>query len=160
MQMETAESEKTRFEVECEFVQALANPNYLNFLAQRGYFKEEYFVNYLRYLLYWKQPQYARCLKFPQCLHMLEALQSQQFRDAMAYGPSAKYVEDQVVLQWQFYLRKRNRLFMMPGEEGQDLEESDEDADNKQKDTDDEEDEDMVKAADTEAAESETTSTK
>ena len=28
-----------RFQVELEFVQCLANPNYLNFLAQRGYFK-------------------------------------------------------------------------------------------------------------------------
>lgn len=28
-------------------------------LAQRGYFKEEYFVNYLRYLLYWRRPEYA-----------------------------------------------------------------------------------------------------
>ncbi|CAI2321890.1 unnamed protein product [Caenorhabditis sp. 36 PRJEB53466] len=125
--METIdESEKRRFEVECEFVQALANPNYLNFLAQRGYFKEEYFVNYLKYLLYWKEPQYARCLKFPQCLHMLEALQSQQFRDAMAYGPSAKFVEDQVVLQWQFYLRKRHRLCMMPEEEKEEQEDEEE----------------------------------
>ncbi|CAP31388.2 Protein CBR-MDT-31 [Caenorhabditis briggsae] len=139
--METPESEKTRFEVECEFVQALANPNYLNFLAQRGYFKEEYFVNYLKYLLYWKNPQYARCLKFPQCLHMLEALQSQQFRDAMAYGPSAKFVEDQVVLQWQFYLRKRHRLCMLPEGEDQDVEESEEETvENEQKESEDEED--------------------
>uniref|UniRef100_A0A8R1E3U2 Mediator of RNA polymerase II transcription subunit 31 n=1 Tax=Caenorhabditis japonica TaxID=281687 RepID=A0A8R1E3U2_CAEJA len=98
------ESEKRRFEVECEFVQALANPNYLNFLAQRGYFKEDYFVNYLRYLLYWKEPQYAS-------FGTVEFLKSQNL------GPSAKYVEDQVVLQWQFYLRKRHRLCMMPEEE-------------------------------------------
>uniref|UniRef100_A0A1I7T182 Mediator of RNA polymerase II transcription subunit 31 n=1 Tax=Caenorhabditis tropicalis TaxID=1561998 RepID=A0A1I7T182_9PELO len=138
--METAESEKTRFEVECEFVQALANPNYLNFLAQRGYFKEEYFINYLKYLLYWKKPEYARCLKFPQSLHMLEALQSPQFRDAMAYGPSAKFVEDQVVLQWQFYLRKRHRLCMMP-EDGQNLEESEDEVQNRLEETDDDDEE-------------------
>ena len=28
-----------RFQVELEFVQCLANPNYLNYLAQLGYFK-------------------------------------------------------------------------------------------------------------------------
>ena len=28
-----------RFQVELEFVQSLANPNYLNFLAQRDFFK-------------------------------------------------------------------------------------------------------------------------
>ncbi|CAB04242.2 Mediator of RNA polymerase II transcription subunit 31 [Caenorhabditis elegans] len=156
MQMESVESEKTRFEVECEFVQALANPNYLNFLAQRGYFKEEYFVNYLKYLLYWKDPQYARCLKFPQCLHMLEALQSQQFRDSMAYGPSAKFVEDQVVLQWQFYLRKRHRLCMMP-DEGQELEESEDEADIRQKDTEDEDDEETMKKPDADTAEKNST---
>lgn len=32
----------------------------LSVLAQRGYFKETYFVNYLKYLLYWKRPEYAR----------------------------------------------------------------------------------------------------
>ena len=33
------EKERLRFQIELEFVQCLANPNYLNFLAQRGYFK-------------------------------------------------------------------------------------------------------------------------
>ena len=32
-------------------------------LAQRGYFKEQAFVNYLKYLLYWKKPEYAKFLK-------------------------------------------------------------------------------------------------
>ncbi|VDN29766.1 unnamed protein product [Gongylonema pulchrum] len=57
---ETSEEQKKRFEIECEFVQSLANPHYLNFLAQRGYFKEPYFINYLKYLLYWKRQEYAR----------------------------------------------------------------------------------------------------
>ena len=51
------EKDRIRFQIELEFVQCLANPNYLNFLAQRGYFKERCFVNYLRYLHgYWTQP--------------------------------------------------------------------------------------------------------
>ena len=32
-------------------------------LAQRGYFREKPFVNYLKYLLYWKEPEYAKFLK-------------------------------------------------------------------------------------------------
>ncbi|OWA54129.1 putative Mediator of RNA polymerase II transcription subunit 31 [Hypsibius exemplaris] len=44
------------FQVELEFVQCLANPHYLNFLAQHGYLKEKSFINYLKYLQYWKQP--------------------------------------------------------------------------------------------------------
>lgn len=47
---EMDEKTKLRFQVELEFVQCLGNPNYLNFLAQRGYFKDPAFVNYLAYL--------------------------------------------------------------------------------------------------------------
>uniref|UniRef100_A0A183BSF4 DNA ligase n=1 Tax=Globodera pallida TaxID=36090 RepID=A0A183BSF4_GLOPA len=110
LRQETAEEAKRRFEIECEFVQALANPHYLNYLAQRGYFKEEYFVNYLKYLLYFKRPEYARTLKFPQCLFFLEALQSADFREAIASVDNARYIEDQQLLQWHFYIRVRQRL--------------------------------------------------
>ncbi|KAI1716292.1 SOH1 domain-containing protein [Ditylenchus destructor] len=107
---ESPEEAKRRFEIECEFVQALANPHYLNYLAQRGYFKEQYFVNYLKYLLYFKRPEYARTLKYPQCLFFLEALQSAEFREAMTFTTNARYIEDQLMLQWHFYIRKRQRL--------------------------------------------------
>ncbi|XP_028643098.1 mediator of RNA polymerase II transcription subunit 31 isoform X3 [Grammomys surdaster] len=61
--METDDAgNRLRFQLELEFVQCLANPNYLNFLAQRGYFKDKAFVNYLKYLLYWKEPEYAKYL--------------------------------------------------------------------------------------------------
>ncbi|GMT32581.1 hypothetical protein PFISCL1PPCAC_23878, partial [Pristionchus fissidentatus] len=120
---ESADDQKRRFEAECEFVQALANPHYLTFLAQRGYFKEEYFVNYLKYLLYWQRPEYARALKYPQCLHLLEALQSADFREALASSHNAKFIEDQQILQWQYYLRKRQRLHENPSA-AEDVEES------------------------------------
>ena len=42
--------EKTRFIAELEFVQCLANPNYICFLAQNGYFKKQEFINYMEYL--------------------------------------------------------------------------------------------------------------
>ena len=32
-------------------------------LAQRGYFKEQEFINYLEYLQYWKKQEYAQYLK-------------------------------------------------------------------------------------------------
>ncbi|CAH1783094.1 unnamed protein product [Owenia fusiformis] len=82
--METEDQQRYRFQVELEFVQCLANPNYLNFLAQRGYFKEKNFINYLKYLLYWKEPDYSRFLKYPQCLYLLELLQYEQFRKEIA----------------------------------------------------------------------------
>lgn len=77
---ETEEHQKLRFQVELEFVQCLANPNYLHFLAQRGYFKDPAFINYLKYLLYWKEPEYAKYLKYPMCLYFLDLLQYNDFR--------------------------------------------------------------------------------
>lgn len=49
-----------RFELELEFVQALANPFYLHSLAQQGILYQPAFINYLKYLLYWKEKDYAR----------------------------------------------------------------------------------------------------
>ena len=78
--------DKVRFQVELEFVQCLGNPNYLNFLAQRGYFKDPAMINYLSYLCYWKEPAYVKFIKFPVCLHFLELLQHEAFRKEIANG--------------------------------------------------------------------------
>jgi mediator of RNA polymerase II transcription subunit 31 len=56
---------RARFELELEFVQALANPFYLHSLAQQSILEQPAFVNYLKYLLYWKEKDYAR---FIQCV--------------------------------------------------------------------------------------------
>ncbi|XP_042298383.1 mediator of RNA polymerase II transcription subunit 31 [Sceloporus undulatus] len=109
--MESEEGgQRLRFQMELEFVQCLANPNYLNFLAQRGYFKDKAFVNYLKYLLYWKEPEYAKYLKYPQCLHMLELLQHEHFRKELVNAQCAKFIDEQQILHWQHYSRKRMRL--------------------------------------------------
>jgi len=107
---ETEEHQKIRFQIELEFVQCLANPNYLNFLAQRGFFKEATFVNYLKYLTYWKEPDYAKYLKYPQCLTMLDLLQSEHFRKELMNTQCARFIDDQQLLHWQHYQRKRMRL--------------------------------------------------
>ena len=44
------DAERVRFIAELEFVQCLANPNYICFLAQHGYFKKPEFINYMEYL--------------------------------------------------------------------------------------------------------------
>lgn len=107
---ETEEQARVRFQTELEFVQCFANPNYLNFLAQRGFFKEINFVNYLKYLQYWKEPKYAKYLKYPQTLHFLELLQYEQFRRELANQQCAKFIDDQQLLHWQHYQRKRTQL--------------------------------------------------
>jgi len=107
---ETEEQQKIRFQIELEFVQCLANPNYLNFLAQRGVFKEPAFVNYLMYLTYWKEPEYTKYLKYPQCLMMLDLLQTEHFRKELMNSQCARFIDDQQLLHWQHYQRKRMRL--------------------------------------------------
>eukprot|EP01138_Halocafeteria_seosinensis_P014868 gb/GECG01015178.1/.p1 GENE.gb/GECG01015178.1/~~gb/GECG01015178.1/.p1 ORF type:complete len:175 (+),score=23.01 gb/GECG01015178.1/:1-525(+) len=92
----------SRFLMELEFVQCLANPKYLHYLALWGYFDDGAFVQYLGYLQYFKQPKYAVHLtyardsptvrestdcyglvsyRFPQCLFFLERLQDKSFRE-------------------------------------------------------------------------------
>ncbi|EAU91557.1 SOH1 family protein [Coprinopsis cinerea okayama7 len=74
---------RARFELELEFVQALANPYYLHSLAQQNILEKPAFVNYLKYLLYWKDKDYARFIHYPHALHHLELLQNAQFRAAL-----------------------------------------------------------------------------
>ncbi|XP_018323484.1 mediator of RNA polymerase II transcription subunit 31 isoform X2 [Agrilus planipennis] len=107
---ETDEQQRLRFQIELEFVQCLANPNYLNFLAQRGYFKDSTFVNYLNYLQYWKEPDYAKYLKYPMCLYFLDLLQYEHFRRELVNSQCTKFIDDQQILLWQHYTRRRSRL--------------------------------------------------
>jgi len=53
-----------KFELELEFVQSLANPYYLHSLAQQNILDQPAFINYLEYLLYWKEKDYARFIQF------------------------------------------------------------------------------------------------
>jgi len=71
----------SRFELELEFVQSLANPAYLQFLATQKLLDNPDFVAYLAYLRYFAQPQYACYLSYPgPTLRALELLQQEQFR--------------------------------------------------------------------------------
>ena len=55
---------RPRFELELEFVQALANPFYLHSLAQQNILEQPAFVNFLKYLLYFKEKDYARFIQY------------------------------------------------------------------------------------------------
>lgn len=56
-------SPQERAIIELEFVQCLANPSYLNWLAQNKYFTDPAFVKYLAYLQYWRRPEYSRLIQ-------------------------------------------------------------------------------------------------
>jgi len=74
----------TRFELELEFVQSLANPFYLNYLADQKFLAEPAFVAYLSYLQYWTRPPYLKYLHYPgPTLRHLELLQQETFRQSI-----------------------------------------------------------------------------
>ena len=54
---------RARFELELEFVQSLANPFYLHSLAQQNILEQPAFINFLKYLLYFKEKDYARFIQ-------------------------------------------------------------------------------------------------
>jgi mediator of RNA polymerase II transcription subunit 31 len=91
-----------RFLIELEFVQNLANPKYLNYLAQNRYFDDPAFLDFLRYLRYWKEPEYARHLLFPQCLQFLDNLiDNEAFRRELNVPQFMDFVHRQQFMRWQ-----------------------------------------------------------
>ncbi|KAI9163245.1 Mediator of RNA polymerase II transcription subunit 31 [Paramyrothecium foliicola] len=88
----------SRFEIELEFVQSLANPYYLNHLASQKLLTQPSFVAYLAYLRYWSRPPYLKYLTYPgPTLRHLELLQQEQFRqDIMSPDLVQRLVEDEM----------------------------------------------------------------
>ena len=78
------------FRQDLEFVCCLANPQYLNSLATQGYFDDEAFIRYLKYLLYFKRPEYVKYILFPHCLFFLELLQNEIKRKRIGHRGRAK----------------------------------------------------------------------
>ncbi|MCJ1265765.1 hypothetical protein MMC22_005645 [Lobaria immixta] len=71
----------TRFELELEFVQSLANPYYMNHLASQKLLQDPSFIAYLKYLQYFLRPEYTKYLSYPgPTLKALELLQQERFR--------------------------------------------------------------------------------
>jgi mediator of RNA polymerase II transcription subunit 31 len=99
---ETMATTVPRFELELEFVQALANVDYVAHLARQNVFDDPQFVAYLDYLRYWTRAEYARHLQYPQCLRVLELLQRASFREALKNGQFVDYMKQQQYLQWLY----------------------------------------------------------
>ncbi|KAF9625640.1 hypothetical protein IFM89_025125 [Coptis chinensis] len=99
---------RQRFLLELEFVQCLANPTYIHYLAQNRYFEDEAFIGYLKYLQYWQRPEYLKFIMYPHCLYFLELLQNANFRNAMAHPGSKELAHRQQFFFWKNY--RNNRL--------------------------------------------------
>lgn len=94
------DTNKTRFIMELEFVQALTNPSYLSFLSKNGYFEDGHFLAYLEYLLYWTTPKYSHLLTFPNTLVVLKLLQSADFRKELSNELFINHLHQQQFFQW------------------------------------------------------------
>ncbi|XAR71842.1 hypothetical protein NMG60_11018279 [Bertholletia excelsa] len=99
---------RQRFLLELEFVQCLANPTYIHYLAQNRYFEDEAFIGYLKYLQYWQRPEYIKFIMYPHCLFFLELLQNANFRNAMAHPGNKELAHRQQFYFWKNY--RNNRL--------------------------------------------------
>ena len=104
-----------------EFVQSLASPAYLHYLATSGILYQSTFLEFLRYLRYWKKPDYAKYLQYPHCLYFLDLLVpppssdsledvdgttgvdiGEAFRREIAQVPFRNFVHEQQFYSWQF----------------------------------------------------------
>jgi len=118
--------DETRFILELEFVQCLANADYLHWLALNKYLDDPAFVAFLRYLSYWRRPEYARFLVYPQALAILELLGRAEVRREVGRVQYKDFLQDQQLLQWRFYLNNRRRLAGAGAVEGGETEEAEE----------------------------------
>lgn len=114
------------WQAELEFVQSLANPEYLHCaptrspralaaprahrrapaaradLAQNRYLDDPAFVEHIDYLRYWAGPKYCHYIVFPHCLRMLELLQQPSFRAALKRADFKEMVFRQQHYAWRY----------------------------------------------------------
>nr|CDS20154.1 Mediator of RNA polymerase II transcription [Echinococcus granulosus] len=86
----------------------------IQIILPQGSFDKPEFINYLSYLQYWKSPSYSRFItqvyQYPFCLHMLDLLQSPDFRREVAHESVTRFIDDQMLLHWKNYLPKRAEM--------------------------------------------------
>lgn len=96
-----------RFELELEFMQCLASPHYLNWLAQNDLLNDPALVSFLNYLQYWLRPEYSTFIIYPHSLFFLELLQSSEFRKSLASTATKDLIHGQQFFFWQHYRANR-----------------------------------------------------
>lgn len=87
-----------RFRAELEFIQSLSNPLYLRHLALEQYHKQESFMNYMKYLQYFRSPPYRKYLTYPNSLHILPLVIHEEFWEYILH-----HAEFITVMDFQFY---------------------------------------------------------
>jgi mediator of RNA polymerase II transcription subunit 31 len=103
---------ENRFELELEFVQALASPAYLHFISTYRdgdgpvLLQDPQFLAYLKYLKdTWTRPEYSRFLSYPHALYFLELLcldQSERISKEWTIPAFRNFCHQQQFLAWQY----------------------------------------------------------
>lgn len=89
-----------------EFIQSLASPAYLHYLATSNYLTDPAFLAYLKYLQYWRQPPYNRFLTYPHCLTFLDLLLTNEtFRRELNSVQFRNFLHEQQFYSWQYRSR-------------------------------------------------------
>ncbi|KAG9012798.1 suppressor of hpr1 [Tulasnella sp. JGI-2019a] len=104
------------FHTELEFVQGLANPFYLWYLARYGYMDDPAFLNYLKYLKYWQEKEYAQFVLYPYSLHILNLLDDSTFRLSLKERNTIDFLQLQMFEHWRTW-RAKARPPVLPDEE-------------------------------------------
>jgi len=89
-----------RFVEELEFVQCLASPEYVHWLASQRYFEDEAFIEFLNYLNYWRHPPHVHHVVYPQALRMLELLQDPVVRGRLHRLDTRSVLLSQMMWKW------------------------------------------------------------
>lgn len=115
---------ENRFELELEFVQALASPAYLHYLAtnpssdDHNWLDDPEFIEFLRYLLKtWSRPEYNQYLVYPQALYFLEWMLHHR-REEWAQVGFRNFAHQQQFMSWQ---HRASRLYGRGSQRPQDI---------------------------------------
>jgi len=91
----------SKFEIELEFVQCLANPLYVHWLASSGFLRDPCFLHFLHYLDYWRHRDYLKYIVYPHALHNLHLLQtSPAFREDVGRLEVAERLKERQLRVW------------------------------------------------------------
>ncbi|CAJ1918641.1 unnamed protein product [Cylindrotheca closterium] len=107
--LKTEDLPKDRFALELEFVQSLASPAYLHFIATtttsdgQSLLLDSRFKAFLRYLHEtWTHPDYVRFIVYPSSLHFLELLiNNDSFCRELGQVPFRNFAHQQQYYAWQ-----------------------------------------------------------
>ncbi|KAI6121331.1 SOH1-domain-containing protein [Pisolithus sp. B1] len=97
------EEDRERFELELEFVQSLANPYYLQSLAQQNILDQP--------AVHQLQKDYARFIHYPHALHHLELLRHARFRTEIKKDEWREYINQKQFDHWRTWYHDRATLY-------------------------------------------------